>query len=114
MESQYYREGARRKQLFVVAIVVIIVIMVEETMCCSKCKSGANLRGKKGETIIRSAYDGNITRIANAVHHLACNRCAIASRDKTLVSHREDMASKAIPNLSVGTIVYARGGLGAI
>ena len=69
MESQYYREGARRKQLSVVAIVVIIVIMVEETMCCSKCKSGANLRGKKVKTM-RFAHDENITRIANAVHHL--------------------------------------------
>ena len=29
--------------------------------------------------------------------HLASNRCAIASRDKTLVSSGEDMAPKATP-----------------
>ena len=31
--------------------------------------------------------------------HLASNRCAIASRDKTLVSSVEDMAPKATPSI---------------
>ena len=33
--------------------------------------------------------------------HLALNRCAIASRDKTLVSSGEDMAPKATPSIYI-------------
>ena len=37
--------------------------------------------------------------------HLASNRCAIASRDKTLVSSGEDMAPKATP-IIYNSVVY--------